>query len=138
MANIHSPSQVLKVVEAFCLAITAAATNGASADALGFRRAMAVFGCDASGAGTTGDCKLQESADNATWADVANAAFAQCTTAGGEQVQVMDVDLAKRKRYLRLVFTGAGAAAAGAAYGNIILVNPEEAAVSQANTVVSV
>lgn len=129
--QIHTPSAVVQINPSFLLAITAAATNGASVDTLGFTRAMAVFDTSPSGAGTTSDCKLQESADNSTWADVASAAFTQGTTAGGHTIQGMDINLSKRKRYLRLVHTGAGGSAAGQAEGAIHLFNGRYEAVSQ-------
>src|SRR4051794_5840090 len=106
----HTLSAMVKWVASFCVAVTAASTNGASADCLGYRRAVAVFHAKPTGAGTTADCKLQESNDDAAtdpYGDVASATFTQITTAGGEKIQVLEVDLAKRKRWLRLVFTGA-------------------------------
>lgn len=136
--NIHTPSQSIKKVIGFCLAITAAATNGASTDVQGFEDAFAWFYSAPSGAGTTSDCKLQESADNASWSDVAGATFTQVTTAGGAKFYVMDIKLSKRARYLRLVHTGAGGAAAGQASGGIDLLNARYNPVSQANTAVSV
>jgi hypothetical protein len=139
MANIHRGSAFLKVVQGVCVPLTAAAVNGVSTDCLGFRRAMVLFGALPTGAGTTSDCKVQESADGSTgWADVAGAAVVQDTTAIGALVQLMDIDLAKRLRYLRLVATGAGGSAAGAAYGAIVLIDPEMAGVTQATAVVSV
>ena len=136
--NIHSPSENIKKFIAFCVAITAAATNGASVDCQGFENAFAWFYGNPSGVGTTSDCKLQESEDNASWADVAAAVFTQVTTAGGAKLYTMDIKLAKRERYLRLVHTGAGGAAAGQASGGIDLLNARYNPVSQANTAVSV
>lgn len=119
--NMHSLSSHLLAKVGLITAITAASNNGTGTDCLGFRRAMALFYSAPSGAGTTSDCKLQESADNSTFADVTSATFAQVTTAGGTKIAVMDIDLAKRKRYLRLVHTGAGGSAAGVAAGIIQL-----------------
>jgi hypothetical protein len=129
----HTPSQNIKHHNSFLLAITAAATNGASADALGFERARATFTATPSGAGTTADCKLQESSDNSTFTDVTSAVFTQITTAGGQKVQQLNVDLRKRLRYLRLVFTGAGGSAAGQACGNIDLLVPRNVPVALAS-----
>ena len=136
--NIHTASEWLKKIFSFCVAITAAATNGASADCLGFENALLTFYAAPSGAGTTADCKLQESSNNADWTDVAGAVFTQVTTAGGAKLYVMDINLSKRQRYLRPVFTGAGGSAAGQAYGEITLLNARNVPVSQANTAVSV
>jgi hypothetical protein len=136
--NIHSPSATQLAKRGFNTAITAASNNGAGVDCQGFERALAIFDSVPSGAGTTSDCKLQESSDNSSFSDVTSAAFAQATTVGGAKIQVMDINLSKRLRYLRLVHTGAGASAAGVAFGAIILENPRYSPVSQDNTVVSV
>lgn len=138
--NIHRLSENIKAIAAFNVAITAAATNGATVDTLGFRRAAAVVNHTPSGALTTSDVKLQESSDSfsADTADVTGATFTQATTVGGNKVQVLDIDLAPRKRYLRLVHTGAGASAAGQATGVFLLFEPGYAAVTQPTTAVSV
>lgn len=136
--NIHTPSEWIKKVIGFCVAITAAATNGASTDCLGFENAFAWFYSAPSGTGTTSDCKLQESANNSDWVDVTGATFIQATTEGGAKLYVMDIKLARRERYLRLVHTGAGGSAAGVASGGIDLLNARYNPVSQANTAVSV
>lgn len=138
MANIHRPSQHVLSKQTVIVPITAAANNGTGVDTLGYRRAQAIFVSAPSGGGTTSDCKLQDSADNGSFADVASAAFTQVTTAGGTQIQVMDIDLAKRRRYLRLVHTGAGGSAAGAAAGVIQLFDPEYYPPTQDNTAVNV
>lgn len=136
--NLHNYSDSILVKSSFALTITAAATNGASVDRLGYRRAAVIFDSTPSGAGTTSDCKLQESTDNSTFTDVSSASFTQATTAGGNSCQIMNVDLAKRARYLRLVHTGVGASAAGAASGTFHLYEAEYAAPSQGVTPVSV
>jgi hypothetical protein len=136
--NIHTPADSQLVKPSVITAITAAANNGTGVDTQGFEKALAIFHSAPSGSGTTSDCKLQESADNSSFADVATATFAQVTTAGGAQLQVMNINLAKRKRYLRLVHTGAGGSAAGQAEACFVLVNPRYAPVSQDNAVVTV
>lgn len=132
MGNMHTPSSHVKENSSFCLTITAAATNGAVVDTQGFENALVVFHTNPSGAGTTSDCKVQEgdAANLSDAADVATATFTQGTTAGGRTIQVGTLRLAKRKRYLRLVHTGAGAAAAGAAAGEVLLFNGRNAPVS--------
>jgi hypothetical protein len=135
MSNIHTPSSHIKKAGGQYLAITAATTNSAGIDCLGFENALAIFGATPSGAGTTADCKLQESSDGATgWADVPNGNFTQITTAGGAQTYIIDVVLAKRLRYLRFAFTGAGGAAAGIATMAMDLVNGRFTPVTQLNT----
>lgn len=136
--NLHTPSEQVKTAPGFAAAITAAATNGASVDCQGFETGKAIFNSAPTGAGTTSDCKLQESDDNAAWADVPSASFAQATTAGGAKIQVMNIKLSNRKRYLRLVHTGAGGSAAGQTYGLIELYNARYNPVQQTNPAISV
>lgn len=136
--NIHTPSESVKTVHEFSTPITAATNNGAACDCQSFENAKGVFYAAPTGAGTTSDCKLQESSDNASWADVPTATFTQVTTAGGAKLAVMDITLSKRLRYLRLVHTGAGGAAAGQTYGLIELYNARYNPVSQANPAKSV
>lgn len=136
--NLHTPSEQVKTAPGFAAAIAAAATDGASVDCQGFENAKAIFNSAPSGAATTSNCKLQESDDNAAFADVPGAAFAPVTTAAGAKIQVMDIKLSNRKRYLRLVHTGAGGAAAGVAYGLIELYNARYNPVSQINPAISV
>jgi hypothetical protein len=136
--NIHTPSDSVLTKRSVLTAITAAANNGAGVDCLGFERAEAIFDSAPSGTGTTSDCKLQDSADNSSFADVTGATFAQATTVGGAKIQVMNINLSKRRRYLRLVHTGAGGSAAGVAFGGFNLFNPRNAPVAQDNAVVTV
>jgi hypothetical protein len=132
-------SDNILVKSAFAVAITAASTNGTSVDTLGYGRCAAVFYGGPTGSGTTSDCKLQESSTGSSgWADVSGAAFAQATTAGGAQIGVLNVDLSKRLRYLRLVHTGAGGSAAGLAWGAFHLLNGEGAPPAQDLAAVSV
>lgn len=141
MANIHTISKRALVKRSINTAITAAANNGTGIDCAGFDRALVIFDSAPSGAGTTSDCKLQESSDNGStdaYADVTSATFAQVTTAGGAKVQVMDVDLTKRERYIRPVHTGAGASAAGQAFVCVVLMRGRHLPPTQDNTVVSV
>lgn len=136
--NLHTPSELIKKLICLCIGITAATVNGTSVDAQGHETAFAWFNSNPSGAGTTSDCKLQESADNANWVDVEDAAFTQVTTAGGAKLYTMNIKLAHRLRYLRLVHTGAGGSAAGAAAGGIDLLNARYNPVTQLNPAKSV
>lgn len=138
MNNLHTPSEQVKTTPGFALAITAATANGTSTDCQGFETGKAIFHSAPSGSGTTSNCKLQESDDDSTFADVPSAAFAQVTTAGGTKTQVMDIKLSNRKRYLRLVHTGAGGSAAGQTYGLIELYNARYNPVSQSSPAISV
>jgi hypothetical protein len=84
-------------------------TNGTGADVqmvdnVGGRQFMAVLGIGAvTGTSPTLDLKLQESADNSTWADITGAAFAQQNAAGTNTLQVRTT-----KRYVRAVATVGG------------------------------
>lgn len=138
MGNLHTPTDRVLVKASLITAITAASNNGTGVDCLGYSRAMAVFHSAPSGSGTTSDCKLQESSDNSTFADVTGATFTQVTTAGGAKIQAMNIDLAKRLRYLRLVHTGAGGSAAGQAEGALYLFNGQGAPPTQDVTPISV
>lgn len=141
MPNIHTPASSVLAKHSFSLAITAAAVNGTGVDCLGFQRVMAAFYSAPSGAGTTSDCKVQESSDNGggdAFADVASATFAQATTAGGAKLQVMNINAAKRERWLRLVHTGVGASAAGQAYGLFLLFNAFFYEVTQDQAVITI
>lgn len=119
-------------------AITAASNNGTGIDCRGYTRAAIVWYSLPSGTGTTSDCKLQESTDNSTWGDVSGAAFAQATTANSTRIQVMEVDLSKRSRYLRIVHTGAGGSAAGQQSAVFALLRPMAGAPAQDSTVIRV
>lgn len=138
--NIHTPSKQALVKHTFITAITAASNNGTSIDCQGYERALAIFDSAPSGGGTTSDCKLQDGAQSngSDAVDVAGATFAQITTAGGQKVETMDIDLRKRNRYLRLVHTGAGGSAAGQAVGIILLFNSRNLPPSQDVAAVSV
>lgn len=141
MANIHTASDHMLEKHQISLAITAATTNATGFSTKGFEKALAIFYAAPSGSGTTSDCKLQESSDDGStdaYADVANAAFAQVTTAGGAKIQVMNINLSKREEYLRLVHTGAGGSAAGQAYALIILYNGRTLPPTHTQTVITV
>jgi len=138
---IHRVSQRQLVKAAFIVAIAAAATNGAGVNCFTYRRACALFQTSPTGAATTSDCKLQESNDNGAtdpYADVPGGSFTQGTTAAGATVQLLDIDLAKRKQWIRLVHTGAGAAVAGVASGSVVLVEGQFLAPAQDLAAVSV
>lgn len=138
--NIHTPSDVVLVKSGLVVPITAAANTGKHVDTQGYTRAMVVFHSLPTGTGTTSDCKLQDgaAANGSDAADIAGAAFTQVTTVLGEKIQVMNVDLSKRKRYLTAIHTGAGGSAAGAASVEIVLFNGEAYPQAQDLTPVSI
>jgi hypothetical protein len=61
-----------------------------------------------SGTSPTWDGKIQDSADNSTWADVAGYTFTQVTAS--TDLQVIAVDTRKVRRYIRYVGTLGGSA----------------------------
>jgi hypothetical protein len=100
---------------------------------------MAVFQTAPTGSLTTSDCEVEESADGSTnWIDIASADFAQVTTVeagGGVVVQVADINLEYRLRYLRIVHTGVGGSAAGQVEAHLEMFNAGVKPVTQAGTV---
>ncbi|OAI46879.1 hypothetical protein AYO44_10510 [Planctomycetaceae bacterium SCGC AG-212-F19] len=70
-----------------------------------FRRALFVLDVGAFGASATVDCKLQESADNSSFADIASAAITQLVAAGGNNrlatLEIRAGQLSSGKRYVR-------------------------------------
>ncbi|MBV9214813.1 MAG: hypothetical protein JO053_01445 [Acidobacteria bacterium] len=134
--NIHSPCEQVKTALGVAAAITAATNNGTGIDCLGFENAKVVLYSAPSGSGTTSDVKVQDSADNSTFADVTSAAFTQVTTAGGAKIYVGEIKLAKRARYIRIVHTGAGGSAAGFVVATVELYSARRKPVTQTNAAV--
>lgn len=140
MGNIHIPTDNVYIGLSVNSPITAASNNGAVVNGLGYTRALAIFDTSPSGSGTTSDMKLQEGtlANGSDMADVASATFTEGTTVLGHTTQGMNIDMSKRKQYLRLVHTGAGGSAAGQVVGTILLFNGEGLPPTQAVTPVSI
>jgi hypothetical protein len=132
-------SDDVSVVLGFATAITAATVTGGAVDTQGYRRATAIVYQAPTGSGTTGACALYECATSGgTFTAVTGGTFAGSTTVGGAQTQIMNIDLARRQRYLQLQFTGAGGSAAGLANGFFILGEPATAGVTNTPTPVNV
>jgi hypothetical protein len=96
---------------AVSLAVAGAITttgNQTGVDILNFDGHGMVILNSAAGTGTTPtlDVKLQDSADNSSFADVSGAAFTQVT--GAASFQTIDVDLSAIRRYVRVVDTVSG------------------------------
>ena len=72
-----------------------------------------VLDAEAGGSGITYAVKIQDSADNSTFADVTDAAFTT-TTANTALVETLTVNTDETKRYARAVITVAGGTGAGA------------------------
>lgn len=146
--NIHTPSDSVKAQASLDPEVRTASANGAGVDCRGFERALVVLHVGAHDR-TTGDetldVKIQESSDNGAgdaFGDVGGGEFAQIgnvvPNATKGNVYVMDVDLSKRERYLRVVGTAAGTTPSTAYGVTILLFNPRYAPVTQDATPVGV
>ena len=72
-----------------------------------------VLDAEAGGSGVTYAVKIQDSADNSTFADITDAAFTT-TTANTALVETLVINSDEIKRYARAVITVAGGTGAGA------------------------
>ncbi len=137
MANLHTYGDNVKVVNSVCLALANSTQTGTAVDCLGFRRAAIVFTTN-TGSATTSNFIVKDSADNSTFsAAIAGATLGSAVAAStAEFTQVVNVDLAKRQRYLRVDLVGTGTA--GFAVANVHLLEPILAAPTQENTEISI
>jgi len=87
-----------------------ATANGTGLDIKDFLGGGTVVLHSAAGGGTTPtmNVKLQDSADNSTFADVSGKTFTEVDDTAGGSLQEMEVDLDSLRRYIRLVVTIAG------------------------------
>jgi hypothetical protein len=100
--NFPSASTTLNVLSPVSAANTAAATSS-GVDLLGYDAGPIVI-IQHHGLSTgTLDGKIQDSADNSTWADVTGATFTQETTTVG--IQKMSLDRKAVRRYIKYVGT---------------------------------
>ena len=83
------------------------ATNGQSVDMSGFNAIEYMLSVGAQGAGGTIDMKLQDSADNSSFADVSGAALTQIADTGDNKIYILSCWRPTR-RYVRPVVTVAG------------------------------
>lgn len=85
-----------------------ATANGTGVDVTDYEGMAEVVLDSAAGAGTspTQDIKLQDSADNSTYADIAGATFTQVVNAASQQK--ISVDLSSARKYVRAVSTIGG------------------------------
>ena len=83
------------------------ATNGQSIDMQGFTSIDYVLSIGAQGAGGTADMKVQDSADNSSFADLTGAALTQVADTGDNKIYILSVWRPTR-RYVRPVVTIAG------------------------------
>lgn len=135
MANIHTPS-AHALVKCLAHAVTAGA-NSAYVDCQGYTRALIIQTVTTAAASTLAASQLQEcDTSGGSYANVASGgAFAAVVASTTNQVQVMDVDLTKHKRYLELTI-GAITGTVGVDV-HVLLFNGEGLPVTQDNTVIS-
>lgn len=142
--NLHQFSPSFLVKSGFNGALTNATQNGVAVDTRGYRGAALIFDA-VTGAATTAQVKVQESADGSTnWTDITGAVVptvAQVASlpASGDSGVPYVIDIAvtnPRKRYLRACVIGTGAA--GQAVAEFVLYNAFNMGVSQDNTAVAV
>lgn len=99
----------LTITEALPPAAVTASGNGSGIDLKGYIAAMLTFN-SAVGSGTapTLDIKVQDSADNSSFADVSGYTLTQVTGAAGNGVQNLFIDPRLVRRYVRVVKTVGG------------------------------
>lgn len=105
MFNLHGKTSVKQLLAP---AVRTASANGTGVDKsalIGIGKVIVYTGA-VSGTTPTSDVKIQDSADNSTWADVTGAAATQVTAANG--VAEFQVNLDATAKYLRAVNTIAG------------------------------
>ena len=94
--------------------VVTATGNETGVDLLDFEGDITlILDAEAGGSGITYAVKVQDSADNSTFADVTDAAFTT-TTANTALVETLVVNTDEIKRYARAVITVAGGTGAGA------------------------
>lgn len=106
--NLQTIMDMLTLLNLFPSAARTATANGTGVDLQQYSGDVAVVLDSAAGTGTspTLDVKLQDSADNSTFADITSATFTQVTGTAAQQKIVINKDAAKR--YVRAVATIGG------------------------------
>jgi hypothetical protein len=138
VANIHRFSQNIKAVVSFDNTLANSTQNGVFVDCLGFRRAAIIFNTW-TGSATTSNFTVSESADGSTGVvTVAGATLGAAVVASTADAgtQIVDVDLSKRLRYLRVNSVGTGTA--GNASATLLLYEADNGAVTQPVAALSV
>lgn len=111
----------------------AGTVNGGGIDATGFDEALIVANIGVIAATGTSDIKVQDSADNSTFADVTGAAFQQFTDANDQAIFVGRVDVRATRKFIRVVLVQA--TAAGDIGVTVLLGAAEVVPVTQLNAV---
>lgn len=128
MSNIHRPSSHAKVVGLAAGTLTTG--NSASVDCLGYQRALFI-NLGTTGVSSTLDALVQEASDNATFANVASSNAAEIVQSTTNGISIIDVDLTKRQRYLRIAHTDVGTVNGGIL---VLLFNADYGPVAQTLT----
>lgn len=125
MPQMHRFSENIYVASSFllnaALVTPAVGYPGASKDVGEYRRGAAMVDSELGGSLSTLDVKLQDSADDSSFSDVSGGVMAQIAVAAGHTIRLMDIDLAKTRRYIRLYYTGGGGSLAGYASATLFL-----------------
>lgn len=104
-----TPENTYKVVSSLDpVAVTASQTSLAGTDTLGFEFVTVVVSCGVLTGDWTLDVKLQDSADNSTFADISGAALTQFTSSHDSGVYMARIRTAMIDRYIRPHITVAG------------------------------
>jgi hypothetical protein len=127
VANVHTLSDHIKVATSFNGVLANSTQAGTGVDTQGYRRAMAYVNVF-TGAATTANFTISDSPDNSVWTVVTGATLAAAIVASTADTggYLVNIDLAKRQRYLRVNIVGTGTA--GNAVAGIILYEPMNAA----------
>lgn len=135
--NIHSPSQQVMSAVSISGVLTNGTVTGAAVDTFGYTRAKLVFITD-TGSATTSNYTVTECDTSGgsyssaiTGLTLTSAVVASTTTT----VYVQDLDLTKRKRFLKAEVVGTGTNGTGAVLFE--LYNAADMAVTQTNTPVT-
>lgn len=113
MQNIN-PESAIKHVESLTAVSRGAGTvNGTAGDFKGCGDILVLFKAGTNQATGTHDVKLQDSADNSSFADIAGAAFVQVTTSNDDQAYKGVLRKGTYRRYVRAVSVVAAAACVG-------------------------
>ena len=100
-----NPKTFCKVVTCLSGTLGTGAQNGASIDTEGWGQLLVTSHLEDDGTAGTMDVKLQESADNSTWADITGATITQLSGGTAVTGQTFSVRKDSRKRYIRAVAT---------------------------------
>jgi hypothetical protein len=135
--NIHTFWDSVVAKTSFNGALANSTQAGTGVDTQGYRRA-ALYAHLFTGAATTAQITISDSPDNSTWTIVTGGtdpAVAVPASTADTGPYLVNIDLAKRQRYLRVNVIGTGTA--GNAAVGFLLFEPLNAGVTNVNTVIT-